>query len=677
MMKFYKNIRFVFAVVLAAFCLQLPARNINVRGKVCQDGTGEPLYGVGIYNAANNKLIGATNDEGRYTVNVADDAVLVFKVMGSEEQTVNVDGRITIDVILAPKAKTLDEVVVQAKAITNALVTEPTEIEVRGNYLFMNTHVKVPHKLFSSSMRMIIQPSMYNITTKRRMYMKPVVFDGHRYAITQERMYDWKAETDPLYAYQVVKKTGGRTDDIIPLKDSVFTKNPNQDFRLDIMTALETYNSIIYADTIQIARGTVNPLRFLSYSVKGSPVVNERFFPSPEMQLRDTKGDVKLTFPVGKSTLNMSLGDNRVEMDKLLAQLREIEENPDMAIKSFTISGTASPEGNYNSNLRLSKDRMEAAMDVILQGLAPATRKSMDVKTEASVASWNDVAALLKADGHVDEGDAVAKIVANNPKNIARQSAQIYALPFFGLIKTEYLPRLRNVQYEFVTSRYRYLTDGEIKDLYATNSKDMSRYEFWRLYTQADSTDREAIIRKALEIHPRFLVGATDLAAILLDRGEGDVNLIQPLLDKAKGEVPDEARLNQGIAYLEDGQYTRADSILSILPDEALFHKAKIYSAALNGRYLDVMQEVSEDSPLNEVLLLLAIKANDEAWEKAKMLGNSAVEEYVKAAAANRVDQYLAAMSHMENALRLDPSLIEIAKVDADVVDLVTEGNDF
>ena len=213
--------------------------------------------------------------------------------------------------------------------------------------------------------------------------------------------------------------------------------------------------------------------------------------------------------------------------------------------------------------------------------------------------------------------------------------------------------------------------------VYATNSKDMSRYEFWRLYTQADSTDREAIIRKALEIHPRFLVGATDLAAILLDRGEGDVNLIQPLLDKAKGEVPDEARLNQGIAYLEDGQYTRADSILSILPDEALFHKAKIYSAALNGRYLDVMQEVSEDSPLNEVLLLLAIKANDEAWEKAKMLGNSAVEEYVKAAAANRVDQYLAAMSHMENALRLDPSLIEIAKVDADVVDLVTEGNDF
>ena len=206
----------------------------------------------------------------------------------------------------------------------------------------------------------------------------------------------------------------------------------------------------------------------------------------------------------------------------------------------------------------------------------------------------------------------------------------------------------------------------------------MSRYEFWRLYTQAaDTAERETIIRKALEVHPRFLVGATDLAAILLDRGKGDVNLIQPILEKAKGEVPDESRLNQGIAFLGDGQYTRADSILSLLPDKEMFHKAKIYSAAQNGRYLDVMQEVSEDSPLNEVLLLMAIKANDEAWEKAKKLGNSAVEEYVKAAAANRVDQYLAAMNHMENALRLDPSLIEIAKVDADVVDLVSKEDDF
>lgn len=662
------------AVALSVASMQISARNINVRGKVLQQVNEEPLYGVSIFDAATDKFVGATNDEGKFTVNVPDDCQLTFKVMGCEEKTVNVDGKLTLDVALSPKARTLDEVVVKAKVITNALVTEPTDIEVRGNYLTVNTHVKVPHQLFNSSMRMVIQPSIYNITTHKRNFMRPIVFDGYRYNITQERMYDYDIKSDPLHNYIKVKTTGGGKDDVLSIKDSVFVKNPNNDFRCDIMTSLETYNSIIYGDTIMIARGTVNPMRFLSYSLVGSPVVDEQFFPSPEMQLRDTKGDVRLTFTVGRSNLDMNLGDNRSEMDRLLAQLREIESNPDMTIKSFTISGTASPEGNYESNLKLAKGRMSSAMDVILQGLDATTRRNMDVRADADVASWSEVVKLLNADGYSAEAEQIQEIIDRYPNSINLQSRKIVALPFYAqLLKSNYLPKLRNVTYEFVTSRYRYLTDDEIKELYATNSKDMSRYEFWRLYTQADSAAREPIIRRALEVHPRFLVGATDLADLLIKRGEYDVDLIQPLLITAHGDVPNESRLNQGIAFMKNGQYTRADSILSLTPETPLYHKAKIYSAALNGRYMDVAQEISNDSPLNEVVLLLSIKSNDEAWRKAQALGNSAIEEYVKAIAANRTDNYMAAIGHIEKALALDPSLLELARVDSDVIDLLTE----
>jgi hypothetical protein len=79
------------------------------------------------------------------------------------------------------------------------------------------------------------------------------------------------------------------------------------------------------------------------------------------------------------------------------------------------------------------------------------------------------------------------------------------------------------------------------------------------------------------------------------------------------------------------------------------------------------MAEICEDSPLNEAILLLAIKDNDHAWRRAQKLGNSAKEEYVKAIAANRVDEYLLAISHLKNALTLDPSLLEIAKIDGDI----------
>ena len=92
-----------------------------------------------------------------------------------------------------------------------------------------------------------------------------------------------------------------------------------------------------------------------------------------------------------------------------------------------------------------------------------------------------------------------------------------------------------------------------------------------------------------------------------------------------------------------------------------------------NGRYEGAMQEVAAESPVNEVVILLALKANDQAWRKASKLGGSAEEEYLKAVAANRVDEYMAAVSHLENALRLKPELKEIAKIDGDLIDLMEE----
>jgi len=50
-------------------------------------------------------------------------------------------------------------------------------------------------------------------------------------------------------------------------------------------------------------------------------------------------------------------------------------------------------------------------------------------------------------------------------------------------------------------------------------------------------------------------------------------------------ELPDETRLNQVVAWLSAGRYAQADSLAFDLPDTGIYHKAKVYAAALNGRY--------------------------------------------------------------------------------------------
>ena len=79
-------------------------------------------------------------------------------------------------------------------------------------------------------------------------------------------------------------------------------------------------------------------------------------------------------------------------------------------------------------------------------------------------------------------------------------------------------------------------------------------------------------------------------------------------------------------------------------------------------------------SPFNEVVMLLAMKKNQEAWDKISTIDvETAREYYIKAIAANRLEKIGDAIMSIEKALELDPSLLEVAKVDGDIIDLLPE----
>ncbi len=653
------------------------ARDINVRG-IVTNTKGEPLQGVCIYNVETDQLLASTNEEGKYLVIIDSDGKLAYSILGMEDTEVPVEGRLAIDVVLTASSITLDEVLVKAKGKLKTVAPEPTDIEIKGNYAHIKTRVKVPHRLFNSSTRLIIQPALYNVTANKMWYLKPLVFDGRRYNITQDRMLDFNLNADPLTPYVEVQKHSSHKDDMIFWSDSVYLDNPDQDFHCDMLMAMENYNRVFYRDTTTISRGTVNPMRFFQYSLLGTEVTDTTFYPTPEMQMRDTRGDVMLTFKVNDARLYMDQGNNRAEMNSLLSQLQHIENDPDAALKSFHIYSTSSPEGNYAKNVDLSKRRMQSALELIMDNLSPTTRRYMEVKSDASVEPWESLVTMLRADSLNTEADAVADIITKYPGQMDAQSIRIRKLPFYSsLIPEKYLPRMRKVSYEFLTSQFRYLTDDEIAEVYKTDPKSLSRYEFFKLYRYIAKTpaEKEEYLKKALETYPNFLVAATDLAAMKLERGEADYDLLGNYLQPGKKikKIPDEARLNHIAACLASHHYLEADSLASLLPDTPRFHKAKIYTDVFNGRYEGAMQEVAAESPVNEVVILLALKANDQAWRKASKLGGSAEEEYLKAVAANRVDEYMAAVSHLENALRLKPELKEIAKIDGDLIDLMEE----
>ncbi len=661
------------ASVAFLFCGETVAQdNIRVRGHVVSD-EGKPVEDVAVSVVETGLTVGVTDSDGAYVVVCPRDAKLVFSCIGFNDETVDVKGRLKIDVTMISSVQELEEVVVKVK-VKNKVLPEPTDIEMKGNYFHVKTRFTVPKELFESDTRLVVQPSIYDITLKERKYMSPLVFDGREYNITQKRMYDYDIERDPLHDFITVKETGKRKSDLITYHDSLYVDFVDHDYRADVYMALEGYNKVIYRDTFSIAQGVVNPLRFFEYSLPARNLTDSAYIPKAEMQLMDSKGSVNLNFLIGKAVLDDKNPTNRTELERLGNELRHIENDKDASLHTMNITGIASPDGLYASNKRLSEKRTEAAFQRIMSMLSASTRNVITSSSDSKVAEWADVVALMEADSLYMEAGQIDSIIDRFDGNRDRQLREIRKLPYYKSVVAEiYLPKLRKVEYEYTYSIFRFLTDEEVRALYDKNYKELTKNEFWRMFNiEKDTVKLEKIYRQALEKYPEFLIAANDLSALCNKQGKGDSRILEKFIDS---DVPDVVIGNQIVALLQERKYEEAEMLLGRLSHSEDNAMIRAVTNVLGGNYSDGYDEIAKTGVFNEVLLLLCMKDNEKAWELSKQLtGGTAKEFYVKAVAANRTDRVGEAMIYMEQAFALDPDLEEIAKNDGDLLDLLPEG---
>lgn len=661
------------ALVAFLFCGETVAQdNIRVRGHVVSD-EGKPVEDAAVSVVETGLTVGVTDSDGAYVVVCPRDAKLVFSCIGFNDEIVDVKGRLKIDVTMISSVQELEEVVVKVK-VKNKVLPEPTDIEMKGNYFHVKTRFTVPKELFESDTRLVVQPSIYDITLKERKYMSPLVFDGREYNITQKRMYDYDIERDPLHDFITVKETGKRKSDLITYHDSLYVDFVDHDYRADVYMALEGYNKVIYRDTFSIAQGVVNPLRFFEYSLPARNLTDSAYIPKAEMQLMDSKGSVNLNFLIGKAVLDDKNPTNRTELERLGNELRHIENDKDASLHTMNITGIASPDGLYASNKRLSEKRTEAAFERIMSMLSASTRNVITSSSDSKVAEWADVVALMEADSLYTEAGQIDSIIDRFDGNRDRQLREIRKLPYYKSVVAEiYLPKLRKVEYEYTYSIFRFLTDEEVRALYDKNYKELTKNEFWRMFNiEKDTVKLEKIYRQALEKYPEFLIAANDLSALCNKQGKGDSKILEKFIDS---DVPDVVIGNQIVALLQERKYEEAEMLLGRLSHSEDNAMIRAVTNVLGGNYSDGYDEIAKTGVFNEVLLLLCMKDNEKAWELSKQLtGGTAKEFYVKAVAANRTDRVGEAMIYMEQAFALDPDLEEIAKNDGDLLDLLPEG---
>lgn len=671
----YIHILFFLLVISVSVKATTNNTKIEVIG-VVRGNESEPLAGVTI-SIADKETVGASDDNGRFKVSVPKECTLRFSCIGYASETVKIKGQRSVVVILKSTAVDLDEVIV-IQEIKNKILPDPTDIEADGEYFRINTRFKIPEELFKTATRLIIQPSIVNITKGELYFLKPVVCDGDQFTIRQMRLHAYDLKKDPLYPYLVDNNTIQKG--YLSYADSFKILYPDDDYRADVQILIESCCKTTFQDSLSMARGIINPLRFLQFAENTMPMGDE-YAPAKELVLREEAGNIELSFEVRSSNINLALGNNQSEIDKIQSRLKQIESAPGSALQSLEMYGSASPDGVYSSNKRLAKSRLKSAMDLVLSQLQAETRNQMLLSAEAGVVEWSAVVELMEKDGMADETKKMRYWLRKYADDKDLQSSAMRYLPFYKVITDKYLPTFRKVDYKFTYSINRELSDKEINDIYQSDRLSMTAYELWRNFNIITSSPEVArlpakefiqvkkeLFQEMLKLYPKMMWAANNYSLLLLNNNEPDDKILLPI---ANANAPEPILINQALIYLKQNDLSRAVYIANMLPNTRESRNIKSMLAVYNRNYEEAYEMIKQENSLNKVLLLLKLKRNKDAYQASKALeeGN-AQNEYIRAVCANRLGKVNEAYIHFDRATELDPSLEQIAMKDGDLNNL-------
>lgn len=735
----------ILILALQLFALPLGAQEMKrVTGHIVDKTTGKPIdlkqvsvsvYGFNTVAQAEDvkkQMDGDENtfvapdaqafpdDNGYYEITIPETGALIFKADMKPAVLEKVNYRLEINVKIEMGNYIRTSTIT---AVRDQVGVLDPQGDIEGNWLKARSTIALPENSGKTNARMIVQPILIDGVTKDTLrYLKPTVMDGQEYRVTQLRRMNYNADNDPLNRW-LSPDTLTSAAQIVNWADTIYLENPSKNYQVKGIIQLEDYNLPYFKKEYFLASSRLRrPLRFLEYSMEPYMLDPEQYRERAKREKRNTAGNMSLNFMVGKAQLAADDEEGRRQIDSVKSVLLDIIHGEGSQLKEFHITGTASPDGPYAGNMNLAKKRMEYALNQIVSVLPKNVRDRVYMTTTTTVAPWTAVAELLEADSLKVEAKAIRDIVSNNPGTPDRQWGKIRALPYYRSLIVNYLPRLRSVRYQYGYEIFRELTPEEILERYRNDEdyrsgrKKFALYEYWHLFQLVKEPEElEKLYKRAydesIEANGRpWILAANSLAASYIARGVADTTILRDFIDLQTPVVnyhlmrmngngfeivnPEAVVANQMIMYVMTNNFRKAGQLTNILPDNDRNRLVRAYALCLGGYYKggntpeqrrrarEVFETVSESSPLNKVVLCLAMntKTYDSLAEEAMsaLPGDSALTDYLwaviygrKGARTQDFMDDMASEDYLVACFHKDPSYIDIAAGDGDIVETI------
>jgi tetratricopeptide (TPR) repeat protein len=355
--------------------------------------------------------------------------------------------------------------------------------------------------------------------------------------------------------------------------------------------------------------------------------------------------------------------------------LADAQNNSKVKIKSITITGYASPEGEENKNNTLSTDRANAGKIATLD-LAKSSKNETITKDIYTLLGRGEdydgfKVELEKSSMNQDEKQLVIRVLEMYKDPIQRETEMRNMAKTFSYLDENVFPKLRRAEV-----KVKYETTGHTDELYQiiakTNPEKLNVEELlYAASLQKDNNEKGLIYAACEKLYPNDFRAFNNSGVILFSQGK--LNEAESKFDKALS-IKENGISKSNLAAVagSKGEFKKASELL-VKADasiEANYNKGII--EITKGNYAGAVSNFADNNTFNKALAQVLNKDFENAKKtlEASTDKNTAQGLYLKAIIASRMDKLDEAITYLKDAISKDNSLKIKAQKDREFLKL-------
>lgn len=249
-----------------------------------------------------------------------------------------------------------------------------------------------------------------------------------------------------------------------------------------------------------------------------------------EVKTRELSLRAFVDFKVNRTNILPSYRNNRAELAKITASIDSVKNDKDITVTSISIKGTASPEGPYQNNVYLAKNRTQSLKDYVTNLYS---FPQDFIKTSYEPVDWAGLKEWLE-NNQIENREAILAIVNGDLEPYARnlKIKTTYPTQYQYLLQNVY-PSLRHSDYVIEYSIRNYTNVDEIIEVMQTTPQKLSLNELFVVAgTQPEGSELyNESFEIAVNLYPEDEIANLNAGTASLMRG--DLSSAKKYLEKS------------------------------------------------------------------------------------------------------------------------------------------------